>query len=229
MLKVLYDPVDETMSSDEVAIYNIKMSDMYYNKETLYFSSIAWLLNDENRTIMDIETLYRDNKLNSYVLSKNITIEKNLKLVCNGKTNLLYMFDIICKPQEFALKELEETQSYSENFMKLLQTGYLDFDFDGETKQFSENIEKLKKNEIILKFKKYTAKESIMEISEDLKKNLGYSPKIELIGNMNEEIPLMGFKTKNGEIASNIGWTVTKNDNETIYELHDINSFIAPK
>lgn len=224
MLKVLYEIPDESMSSDEIALYNIKISDMYYNKETMYFASIAWLLNDTDRSILDIELLYRNNKLSSYVIAKNITIEKNLKLRCNDKTNLIYMFDIICKPKEIALQELEEKQTYEENFMKLINTGYLDF--EDETK-FSDHIEKLLKNQIILKFVKYTAKESIMEIMNDLKNSLGYSPKIELIGNYNEEIPLMGFKTTEGKIASNIGWTVEKNDEETIYTLHNLNEIIA--
>ena len=224
MLKVLYDTPTETMNSDEIALYNIKMSDMYFNKETLYFASIAWLLNDKNRSIVDIELLYRNNNLNSYVISKNITIEKNLKLCCNDKINLIYMFDIICKPKELALQELEEKQTYEENFIKLVNTGYLSFEDDTK---FSDNVEKLLKNQIILSFIKYTAKESIMELMTDLKTNLGYSPKIELIGNYNEEVPLMGFKTNEGKIASNIGWTVEKLENETLYTLHDLNSIIA--
>jgi hypothetical protein len=224
MLKVLFENPDESMSSDDIALYNIKISDMYYNKETLYFASIAWLLNDKNRTILDIELLYRNHNLNSYVISKNITIEKNLKLRCNDKMNLTYMFDVICKPKEISLKELEEKETYEENFMKLNNTGYLDFEDDTK---FSDHIEKLLKNQIILKFVKYTAKESIMEIMNDLKSSLGYSPKIELIGNYNEEIPLMGFKTTEGKIASNIGWTVEKNDEETIYTLHNLNDIIA--
>ena len=82
-------------------------------------------------------------------------------------------------------------------------------------------------NKIKLIFKKLTPKESIEQMSEDIIKTTGGKPTIHIIGKLNDESPIMAFLLNDGKVASNIAWSLQKENGETIYKLIDLNEYYA--
>jgi hypothetical protein len=82
-------------------------------------------------------------------------------------------------------------------------------------------------NKIKLIFKKLNPKESIEQMSEDICKTTGNKPTIKIIGKLNEDSPIMAFLLSDGNVASNIAWTIIKENDETIYKLIDLNEYYA--
>jgi hypothetical protein len=218
-MKITFEDVLENDDKDEIALYNIKNSATHMNKETLYHSSIGWLLNDKSRNFEKLELLYRENNLNAFVIAKDKDKldETHFKLSCNDNDNLLYIFDVEC---------VDKIDDYELNYNKLKNVGYIEL-VDKSKIDLNNNIFKLEGNKIILNFVKMSASESIKSLEIELTKSLGYKPKVEVIGTYEEDVPLLGFKTKDNKYASNICWFGLKNDkNEYEYYMRDINSFI---
>ena len=217
MLKITFDLAPETQNKDEIALYNIKNSIEFLNEHALYHSSIGWILNDKERNFEKLELMYRENNFNAFVRAVKINLIDNFKLTCHNAENLEYAFEVYIG---------ESIENYEENFKLLKNVGFVDM--IDKTKRTKNNDILLEQNEIILHFNKMSVSDSIKNLEIELTKELGYKPKIEIIGTFREDVPLLGFKTKEGKYASNLCWFGLKNDkNEYEYYMRDINDFIA--
>ena len=243
MLRVLYEELNVNDVSPEIInenlTQNMTQSDIYFNKETLQHSAYAWIKSDINRNFQDLEKFFRLNNFNSYLIAKKIKVEEHfiLKTPNNNVNNLLYDCQLICKPKDIALQEvLDEYSTYDENFENLSKSGNLCIKLDDDKEMLQEQnimnddnslIKKLMDNKIKLIFKKLNPKESIEQMSEDILKTTGNKPTIKIIGKLNDECPIMAFLLNDGSVASNIAWTIIKENNETIYQLIDLNEYYA--
>jgi hypothetical protein len=231
MLRILYStPTDE--QPDEIAERNIKLSLDNHNMETLNKSSIGWLKNDSSRTFQDLETYYRLNKFNAYLIAISKIpddIKNDPKLYLKTHNNemntddLKYICEIVIEPFEKALELiLKQHESYEENFNALKYSGHIASDDENYIKE-TEVSKKLMKNEILLEFKSLTAKESIETMSNDILYLTGQKPTIHIVGKYDSESPIMAFKNDKGELQSHIGWIIRKVNNELTYDLIDLN------
>ncbi len=217
------------------------LSDVYFNSETLQHSSYAWIISDKTRNFQDLEKFFRLNNFNTYLIAKkinkNITEENNfsLKTPNNNVDELLYECYFSCKPRDIALQEvLDNYSTYDENFENLKNAGNLctilenvvenDIDIVNDGNSL---IKKLMDNKIKLIFKKMTPKESIEQMSEDICKTTGNKPTIKIIGKLNDDCPIMAFLLSDGNVASNIAWSIKKENTETIYQLIDLNEYYS--
>ena len=249
MLRILYDDVNSTDTSDDISEHNMMLSDIHFNTETLKHSAYAWIISDNNRNFQDLEKMFRKKNFNTYLIAKKITVDNGfiLKTPNNNINILLYECYFSCKPREYALQEvLDNYTSYDENFENLNKAGNLCINMENtnmentniENNENNENIEniennesslikKLMNNKIKLIFKKLTPKESIEQMSEDIIKTTGGKPTIHIIGKLNDESPIMAFLLNDGKVASNIAWSLQKENGETIYKLIDLNEYYA--
>jgi len=210
------------------------LSDIYLNTETLRHSSFAWITSNSSRNFQDLEKLFRIKNFNTYLIAKEVNVENGfvLKTPNNNVDEVLYECYFSCKPREFALQEvLDNCGSYDENFEKLSKSGNLCINIGDSVIENNDNslIKKLMNNEIKLNFKKLNAKESIEQMSEDILKTTGNKPIITIIGKLNDDSPIMAFLLTDGKVASNIAWSLQKENGETIYKLIDLNEYYAKK
>ncbi len=80
MLRVLYDEINENETKDDITLYNLKQSDINFNKETFICSSLGWMKNDSNRTFQDLETYLRNNDFNTHLLAKPHKYTEDIEL-----------------------------------------------------------------------------------------------------------------------------------------------------
>ena len=253
MLRILYDELNLKETSDEISVHNMMLSDVYFNTETLRHSSYAWIVSDKSRNFQDLEKFFRLNNFNTYLIAKKVSeniISENkfvLKTPNDNIENLCYECYFSCKPKDMALQEvLNNYSTYDENFDNLSKAGNLCavLDNNNETMENDKNnendknmendknnenslIKKLMDNKIKLIFKKMTPKESIEQMSEDIYKTTGSKPTIKIIGKLNDDCPIMAFLLNDGNVASNIAWSIKKENDETIYQLIDLNEYYA--
>jgi hypothetical protein len=236
MLRILYEDIKNTETVDEISSHNMIVSDVYLNKETLIHASYGWIISNNNRNFQDLEKYFRLNNFNTYLIAKKVISDKTfvLKTPNNNITELLYECYFSCKPREMSLQELlDNYSSYDENYENLAKAGNLCIDTheldNDEKKDMDDNIliKKLMSNKIKLIFKKLTPEESISQMSEDILKTTGNKPIITIIGKLNEDVPIMAFLLSDGNVASNIAWSIKKENNETVYQLIDLNEYYA--
>lgn len=235
MLRILYEDFNSQDNFSENIFHNMMLSDMYFNTETLRHSSYSWLVNNPDKNFQDLETLFRENNFNTYLIAKKISIPENfiLKTPNNNVQDLLYECHFSCKPSNLSLQEvLDNYPSYEENFENLSKSGNLCIISD-QNNDYVDNstslIKKLMNNQIKLIFKKLTPKESIEQMSEDITKSTGHKPTISIIGKLNDDCPIMAFLLQDGSMASNIAWAIKKENNQTLYQLVDLNEYYAKK
>ena len=232
MLRILYDEIANDDSLDDISEHNMMLSDLHFNTETLRHSAYGWINSDSSRNFQDLEKLFRKKNFNTYLIAKKITIENGfvLKTPNNNVDDLLYECYFSCKPKEFALQEvLDNYIVYDENFENLAKSGNVCINIDKNDMENNENslIKKLMNNKIKLTFKKLTPKESIEQMSEDIIKTTGNKPTIHIIGKLNDDSPIMAFLVEDCKVASNIAWSLQKENGETIYKLIDLNEYYA--
>ena len=147
--------LEKLETPDDVAKHNIKICDKFKKADYLELSCLSWLKNDSKRNYQDLEKLFRDMDLDSYIIAQTISnipigleIGKPNKLenVPNKLENvkdidqvdqidqidqidqveLEYVANITCTNKENSIKELlKHHTSYEENFECLKKTGCL--------------------------------------------------------------------------------------------------------
>ena len=233
MLRVLYEEKNQNCSDDENILQNMMMSDLYLNNETIIAASYSWLVNDNHRNFQDLEKFFRQNNFNTYLIARKIDIGDAfiLKTPNNNIDDLLYECYFCCKPKEIALQEvLDSCLTYDENFDKLSKSGnvcVIAENTDNNENNEKSLIKKLMDNKIKLIFKKLNAKESIEQMSEDITLTTGIKPTISIIGKLNDDCPIMAFISGDGNMASNIAWSIKKENENTVYQLLDLNEYYA--
>ena len=228
MLRILYN-LPTTESPDEIAINNITLSINHFNLETLYHSSIGWILNDTSRTFQDLELLYRKLNVNAYLISihkipDELKNEKYFfKQYNNTKNEIKYLCECVIEQEEMALTLInKQWNNYEENLENLKYSGHIDIHNKDEENE-DEMFNKLKNNLIILEFKSLNPKESIEQLNKDIFLFTKEKPEINIVGKYDEDSPIMCFKNKKGELLSNIGWVIQNKDNDMEYTLIDLN------
>ena len=229
MLRILYDELKMTDSIDfdDIALHNLKNSDIHYNKETFICSAVGWLKNKNTRTLQELELYLRNNNYNTYLIASPYTYDEQINLYTVNESKELLTFECIfcCKPKKQAFEDiLKIHSSYEENFNKLLYSGMLKIKNQSEENTL---FNKLCNNSLKLNFIKLTAKESVEQLHKDIVNSTGKNPRIEIIGKFNETQPIMTFLLEDGNLASHIGWTIEDNNKNLIYTLVDLNSYYS--
>jgi hypothetical protein len=223
MIKIDYDIPNEIESPDDIAIYNLKISDKYKNIQTFCQSSIAWLKNDINRNYQSLELLLREQKLDTHLIAKpndsSIKLENIVYTTPNSDiqhTNIEYVLLISCKSKEEAITEiLKYHLSYEDNFECLLKTGFIT-SVNNDTNKLLEdaNENKILNNKLKYNFTLIDNKTSINVIIEDIIKNYKTEPEKLICGKLGEKD--IYALTINNEIISPIGWIEHDEDYELI-------------
>jgi len=234
MLRVLYDDVSENETNDDIVLYNLKQSDIHFNKETFICSSIGWMKNDSKRTFQDLETYLRNNNFNTHLLAKPHKYTEDIELVNpNSNESLSYECVFCCNTEQNCLENLYKMHSsYDDNFNNLKYSGTLkvinkEKDNDVDNSSDISLIRKLCNNTIKLKFVRLSPKESITQMSDDIKNSTGKTPRTEIIGKYNDSQPIISFLLEDGKLASHIGWTIEDVNGELKYTLVDLNTYYS--
>ena len=234
MLRVLYDEISENETKDDIALYNLKQSDINFNKETFICSSLGWIKNDSNRTFQDLETYLRNNDFNTHLLAKPHKYTEDIELENpNSNETLSYECVFCCKPEQYCLEDLYKIHSsYDENFNNLKYSGTLKVKNEEKVDEVEDSsdgtlISKLSNNEIKLNFVRLSPKDSISQMSDDIRNSTGKAPRTEIIGKYNDKQPIITFLLEDGKLASHIGWTIEDVDGELKYTLVDLNTYYS--
>ena len=129
MIKINYKEPESTESLDDIAEYNIKISNQYKKADYLEISCISWLKIDSKRDYQDLEKLFRHIQVDAWVIAQPITnipngLELNYPNDNNSSETLNYVAKISCKSNTDAINELlVHHSSYEENFNCLKKTG----------------------------------------------------------------------------------------------------------
>jgi hypothetical protein len=236
MIKINYLKPEENESIDEIAIYNIKLSDKFKNLQSFCQASLAWLKNDSKRNYQDLEKLLRELNLDTHLIAKQLDTYKDsdkFKLcIPNRETqpeDLKYVLLVSCRSKSDALKELGLHQtSYEENFTCLNKTGcFVDINIASNNESFSySSLENSNENQILKSALKYdfvsvSGREAVEVVIKDLFLKYEKEPEKIVCGKLGER-DIWGLKL-NGELASPIGWIEieVENKNENEYQLID--------
>ena len=131
MIKINYREPEENENVEDIAKHNIIISDKFKKIDYLEMCCISWLKLDIERDYQDLEQLFRNLNLDSYVIAHPIQkIPDNLELnYPNGKISnetLTFTVKILNKTKEESMNELLSIHSsYDENFRCLKKTGCL--------------------------------------------------------------------------------------------------------
>lgn len=234
MIKINYIKPDESESPDDIAIYNIKISDTYKNLQSFCQSTVSWLKNDPSRDYQDLELLLRHLELDTHLIARPkdfVEPNNNFILTIPNRINDTNKYDYVlwvsCKSKDEAIKELlTYHSSYEENFECLSKTGCLtnnskDFDIkkisyiDGEQDEES----KILSCELKYNFMSVTPIDSLNTIIKDLVDKYGKEPQKMVCGKYGEQN--VYTLVIEGEIVSPIGWIEHSSDN---IELIDFRS-----
>lgn len=234
MLRILYDEISENDTKDNIALYNLKQSDIHFNKETFICASIGWMKNDSNRSFQDLETYLRNNNFNTHLIAKPHKYTEDIELVNpNSNESLSYECIFCCKPEQYCLEDLYKFHSsYNENFNNLKYSGTLNVINKEKVDAINNKSEgsllsKLSNNEIKLNFVRLSPKDSISQMADDIRNSTGKSPRTEIIGKYNDNQPIITFLLEDGKLASHIGWTIEDIDGELKYTLVDLNTYYS--
>jgi hypothetical protein len=193
MIRPDYIDVDINESKDDVALYNIKLSDEYKNIETMIYSFMGWFKNDDSRNFQDLEKLLRDNDLDTHLIAKyydkqNIPENSTISIPNNNEKNKInnyfeYIVMISCREKEDAIKEVKTfADTYQVNFNRLEKTGSI-----FKTNELLENAKDENIKDIInctkkYKFIKYNNVEALGYMISDLKNQFGTEPTKVIVG-----------------------------------------------
>ncbi len=232
MIRIAYKDIELTETSDDVSIYNLKISDQFKNLQSFCQSSLAWLRNDSTRNYQDLEKLLRQLDLDTHLIAKpvdfgNISEIKSKLFIPNRQTqptDLEYMLLVSCRNKEDALKELSLFHvDYEENYKCLEKTGCYAINQSTELKDFNDfkynpnenpNEDLILNSKLKYDFVKVTGKESINTIIEDLVLKYNKEPEKIICGKLgSDDIYAL---TINGEISSPIGWVEHSDDYKLI-------------
>jgi len=230
MIKINYVKPEENESTDDICIYNLKISDKYKNLQSFCQASLAWLKNDSMRNYKNLEKLLRELDLDTHLIAKqieNCPDSSNYKLCIPNRevqpTDLEYVLLFSCRSKLDAIKELGLYHtSYEDNFECLSKTGcYVDSKLVDNVDNFSYNsLENSNENLILKSILKYdfvtvSGKESIDVIIQDLTIKYGKTPNKTICGKLAEKD--IYALVLDGEIASPIGWV----EHEDTFQLID--------
>lgn len=220
MIKINYKEPESSETPEDIAQYNIKISDQYKKADYLEISCISWLKIDSSRNYQDLEQMLRNLKTNSYIIAQPITtiptgLEINYPNENISTEKLEYVAKVSSKPYDDSLKELLEFHSsYEENFKCLKKTGCLmavkqdKLDKKEEEiitrTQGVEEIKKVLECRLKLDFSFYKPMESINFIINDLTNRHGTRPEKIACGEVNGN--KVWALILGGEIVSPIGW-----------------------
>ena len=235
MIKINYKEPESTESQDDIAEYNIKISNQYKKADYLEISCISWLKIDSKRDYQDLEKLFRHIQVDVWVIAQPITnipngLELNYPNDNNSLESLNYVAKILCKSNTDAINELlVYHSSYEENFNCLKKTGCfmtikqklnaLEEDKLTNMKSVIE-IKKVLDCKLKLDFTYLKSIESINFIIDDLINKYGKKPEEIACGEINGN-KVYGL-VLDGQIASPIGW-VKKNINKSNLTELEIN------
>lgn len=165
MIKINYKEPEELETPDDVALFNIKISDKYKKSDYLELSCISWLKIDSNRNYRDLEQLFRHYNLNSYIIAQSISeipnglriakpnetktqtqnqdnLENKLEMDLKIKTDqkeLKYIAKIICADPNDSMRELlKHHLSWEDNYNCLEFAGCL-MTIEHETNKEEDN------------------------------------------------------------------------------------------
>jgi hypothetical protein len=250
MIKINYKEPEQTETKDDIAKYNIKISEKYKKLDYLELSCISWLKIDKQRNYQNLEELFRTENLDSHVISQTVpNIPEGLEIGLPNKENsktvneldneldkeldkkLEYVAKIICMNKEDSLNELLKYHlSYEENFECLKNTGCImsinkDKSQEEEEKILQtkgvEEVKKILNCELKLEFELFKPMDSINFIIEDLKSKYGKCPQKIICGEIeNDKVYAL---TIDEQIVSPIGWIEKKRVLDNINETNDIN------
>jgi hypothetical protein len=232
MIKADYIEIEENETKDDVALYNIKLSDEYKNSETMIYSFMAWFKNNDTRDFQDLEKMMRDNNLDTHLVAKKFDLEnvpEGAKIsvpnnhVKNDEKNYFdHIVMISCRPREEALGEvIQFGKSYEENFEKLARTGSI-----FKTNELLNNAKDERIKDIInstkkYKFIKYNNLEALGYMIEDITKQFGKAPTKIKVGTKDGK-DLFGLMV-DGVVRNPIVFSYTGDDNEV--DLIDLRKF----
>lgn len=238
MIKINYKEPTESETLDDIAVSNIKMCDKYKKADYLEVCCISWLKIDTKRNYQDLEQLFRNLNLDTWVIAQTInTIPTGLRI---GKPNeskleeniedtkLEYIAKINCMGKDESMKELLKYHSnWEENYECLKKTGCLisvkqetskeEEEYISQAKGVEE-IKKLLDCKLKLELEYYSVQESIDFITNDIKVKYGKIPEKIICGEM--ETNKVWALVIDGQIVSPIGWVekiINQKDN-TIYQ-----------
>jgi hypothetical protein len=236
MIKINYKEPEESETPDQIAQYNIIQSDKFKKADYLEISSISWLKIDSKRDYQDLEQLFRQLNLDSYVIAQPVSyippgVEINYP---NGKDieePLEYIAKITCRPKDESLKEVQMYHTtWEENFNCLKKTGCFmaikqPTDVEDQEKVSTikgvNEVQKVLECRLKLDYILFKPIESINFIIEDLAKQYGKTPEKIICGQINESkvYALM----LDGEIISPIGWMEKNSIENTENEINTEN------
>ena len=232
MIKADYFDCEENETKDDVALYNIKISDEYKNSETLIYSFMGWLKNDDTRDFQDVEKLLRDNNLDTHLIAKKFDLEnvpegakitipnKHIKNKTDNYFNSIVM--ISCRPKEESLEEvIRYADTYDINFSRLSKTGSI-----FKTDELLGNAKDERIKDIInctkkYKFTKYNGIEALGYMIDDITKQFGKPPTKFKVGTKDNK-DLFGLMV-DGIVRNPIVFSYTDDDTEV--ELIDLRQY----
>ena len=244
MIKINYKEPEQTETKDDIAKYNIKISEKYKKLDYLELSCISWLKIDKQRNYQNLEELFRTENLDSYVIAQTVSnIPEGLEIGLPNKENsktineldneldnkLEYVAKIICMNKEDSLNELLKYHlSYKENYECLKNTGcFMSINKDKSQEEEEkilqtkgvEEVKKILNCELKLELELFKPMDSINFIIEDIKCKYGKNPQKIICGEIvNDKVYAL---TIDEQIVSPIGWIEKKcvldNINETNY------------
>lgn len=167
------------------AWHNLTLATSINNMELINSSGLAWFRSNRDKTIQDLETQLRRERVNLYVIGATAK-----KLEINGKTISLrylnqphdtktpsYLLDYRCLPQMDMLAEFtRQDTSYNDNFTKLSETGI--YDIEDETEHLSDQdvldsnelSQMVERNLVTLQLKTLTQEEVNEEMNLDIQR-----------------------------------------------------------
>lgn len=129
MIKINYKNPEELESPDDIAQFNIRISDKYKKADYLEISCISWLKIDSKRDYQDLEQLLRYLGVDSHVIAQPVSsIPSGVELNYPNKNEITepleYVAKITCKSIEDSIQDILSIHStYEENFECLKKTG----------------------------------------------------------------------------------------------------------
>ena len=223
MIKINYREPEENENVEDIARHNIIISDKFKKIDYLEMCCISWLKLDIERDYQDLEQLFRNLNLDSYVIAHPIQkIPDNIELnYPNGKISneiLTFTVKILNKTKEESMNELLSIHSsYDENFKCLKKTGCLMLKNNNsevvknlpDEPQINE-IKKVLDCKLKLEFTVFDSLKSIDLIIENLTNEYGKKPEKIICGESNSN-KVYGL-TIDGKIISPIGWIEKNNE-----------------
>lgn len=227
MNQLSFTRVNDNIDPNEVAWHNMKVADEMYSLQWFVAAATAWLSHNKIKNHQELERELRKRNFNTHLFAHEKRDDPNLILKYPSKSfdnedtsELKYECFYSCRPKEYALKEVIETNgSYEANFEKLKYAGVICVNDIEKTKDISnlepvsidENnpIQLVSKNKGKIEIKKVTEEEAINGELEKIKIIYGKEPELSIIGMGQNGEAIMGM-TIGGKLVSNIGVAMSR-------------------